>query len=362
MSCRTHLSDAADGDLSVARLRPLTAWIVLTALVGLIALGCVQGAQLEGARGGPPGNDSGLFVRVVEHLRAGEGYYPAITREHRLLAYPLRPVVTVRLPTLAWAMAALPAPSIRALCVRALAAASFAAWLWRLRPLAKAPVGFALATLVLGAAHAPALISFGYSIHELWAGLLISLSLALYRPSRWWLSLLIALAALAIRELAAPFLLAMSALAWREGRRGEAAAWLGGLGAFALALVAHAAALAPYVSPADHGSPGWLGLHGWRFVLLQMKWNLLLMTTPDWAAAVLAPLALASLACTRGPLAERLLFVVGGYVAAFLIVGRPDNAYWGLMIAPLWPIGLYCTALVVGDLARGGASRRLARA
>jgi len=259
-------------------------------------------------------------------------------------------------------MAALPTPSVRALCVQALAAASFVAWLWRLRPLTRAPVGFALATLVLGAAHAPAFISFGYTIHELWTGLLISLSLALYRPDRWWPSLLIGLAALALRELAAPFLLAMCALAWRDGRRREAAAWLGGLGLFALALGVHASALAPYVTPADHSSPGWLGLHGWRFVLLQMKWNLLLMTTPDWVAAVLAPLALFGLACAKGPLADRLLLVVGGYVAAFLVVGRPDNAYWGLIIAPLWPIGLYVPALVVGDLARSAAAERLARA
>jgi hypothetical protein len=349
-------SSAPAGATRLARLSPLLAWLTAAAIAALIALGCVQGANLPGARGGPPGNDSGLFLRAVDHLRAGESYYAAVTREHREMAYPLRPVVTVRLPTLAWAMAALPDRFWRGLSVQALAAASFAAWLWRLRGRASSPVSFGLGVLALGAAHAPAFIHFGYTIHELWAGLLISLSLAVYRPDRWWPSLLAALLALSIRELAAPYLLAMAALALRDGRRGEAAAWLGGLLALALALTVHAAALGPFVRATDVASAGWLGLNGWRFVLLQMKWNLLLMTTPDWAAAILAPLALLGLLGARGALADRLLLVVGGYTAAFLVVGRADNSYWGLLTAPLWPLGLFTLADTARDLLR--ASRR----
>jgi hypothetical protein len=34
------------------------------------------------------------------------------------------------------------------------------------------------------------------------------------------------------------------------------------------------------------------------------------------------------------------MLVVFGYVAAFIFVGRDNNSYWGLMIAPLWPLGL----------------------
>ena len=357
MTCRTsavHSEDAPHAELGgetrAAQLSPLLARLVGAAVAGLIVLGCIQGAQLAGARGGPPGNDSRLFVHVVDHLRHGETYYAAVTREQRKLSYPLRPSVTVRLPTLAWAMAALPDAALRALSIQALAIASFAAWLWRLRGLARTPVSFGLATLVLGAAHAPAFIHFGYSIHELWAGLLISLSLAVHQSHRWWPSLLIALFALAVRELAAPYFLAMGALALLERRIGEAFAWLAGIAALAVALFIHASVLAPFVGPNDLASPGWLGLHGWRFVLLQMKWNLLLMTTPDWAAALVAPLALLGLACARGPLANRLLLVVGGYLAAFLVVGRPDNSYWGLIIAPLWPIGLFTAGAAVRDV------------
>jgi len=258
---------------------------------------------------------------------------------------------------LAWSMAALPSASLRALAVEALAAASLAAWAWRLRACARSPVSFALATLVLGAAHAPAFISFGYTIYELWSGLLISLSLALWRPGRWTASLIAGLTALAIRELAAPYFLAMGVLAWRDGRRREAAVWLVGIVALMAAILVHGAVLQPLVTAADRGSPGWLGLHGWRFVLLQTKWNMLLMTTPDWVAAILAPLALLGVAGATGPLADRVLLVVGGYVSAFLIVGRPDNAYWGLMIAPLWPLGLYLLMPTLRDMAKRAAGR-----
>jgi len=36
---------------------------------------------------------------------------------------------------------------------------------------------------------------------------------------------------------------------------------------------------------------------------------------------------------------RRLAFVLGGYFALFTIVGRPDNWYWGRLIAPLRPLG-----------------------
>jgi hypothetical protein len=316
----------------------------LAAAATLVLLGCWQGARLPGSRGGPPGNDSGLFVRVVEDLRHGEFYYSAITREQRLLNYPLRPVITVRLPTLAWVMAAAPSVPARSRSIEALAIVTFATWLWRLRACATSPVSFGLATIALAAAHAPAFFPVGYTLHELWAGELLALALALYTPQRWIFSFLIAACALSIRELAAPFFLAMGVLAWRDERRPEALAWMLGITALIGGLLFHAGALQPFLETGDRASPGWLGLGGWRFELLQMKWNALLMTTPDWVAAVAAPLAFLGLLSQKGVLADRLQLIVFGYVLAFLIAGRADNSYWGLMIAPLWPVGFYFAA------------------
>jgi hypothetical protein len=81
-----------------------------------------------------------------------------------------------------------------------------------------------------------------------------------------------------------------------------------------------------------------------------MKWNGVLFTAPNWPAAVLAPLVLLGLAGAGGPLADRIALVVVGYTCAFMIVGRTDNAYWGLMIAPIWPIGLISTGTAARTL------------
>jgi hypothetical protein len=345
-SCGRRRSDDSQCDASrqeIDRFKSIGrggAILILVALAAMIVYGIVRGAHLPGANGGPPGTDSALFFRIIGDLRAGRPYYEAITRAQRVYQYPLRPFLAVRLPTLAVAMAAFPVEAARYGAIASLAFVTLLTWLWRLRAQMSRPISFSLTVLLLAGSAFPAFIRSGYTLHELWSGALIALSLALYQPRRWPLSFLIGLLALSIRELSAGYFLAMGALAFRDGRREEALAWSLGLLAFLAGLALHAYCLRPYVQPQDSVSPGWLGLAGWRFVLLQMKWNALLMTTPDWMAAVLAPVAVLGLAARAGALNDRLLLVVVGYGAGFLIVGRPDNSYWGLMIAPLWPIGI----------------------
>ena len=75
-------------------------------------------------------------------------------------------------------------------------------------------------------------------------------------------------------------------------------------------------------------------------MLAAIHWNIVLIGAPLWLGAVAAPLALLGLLVWRDPLAERVALTVFGYVIAFVFVGRPENSYWGLLIAPLWPLGL----------------------
>src|SRR3546814_161898 len=95
------------------------------------------------------------------------------------------------------------------------------AWTVRLAPALRTPEICSYASLFIMmnslTCFSPALIVF----HEGWAALLIALSLALYRKDRWWPSVVLALLALMIRELALPFVLLMGGLAllslnWRE--------------------------------------------------------------------------------------------------------------------------------------------------
>ena len=49
----------------------------------------------------------------------------------------------------------------------------------------------------------------------------------------------------------------------------------------------------------------------------------------------------------------RMLATVAIYMAAFGVVGKPFDDYWGLMYAPLLAIGLVYSGPAVRDLAAG---------
>lgn len=317
------------------------ALVILLALVALIVIGINAGGQYRVKKlkpGGP--NDATLYRTVIDAVHAGTPYYVAAAEAQRRGGYPLRPFVTTRLPTLATAMAVLPNEQVRRGVLGALQVAVVLAWGWRLLRegvgTASALAGAVLVATGVGVAAMPG----AYPFHEAWAGLLIALSLALRRPGRWGASLALGLLAALTRELAAPYLLVMAVLAWRDGQRREALAWVAAIALVALALVAHAQAVAAVVLPGDLSSQGWLRAGGWPFVVRTARWNGLLIGQPQWMIALAAPPAMAALAFWRGPLGERLALTVLGYAAAFMVVGRPENHNWGLLIAPLWPLGL----------------------
>ena len=343
-----------------ANVGPRVAVAILIGLVALVIFGILGGETHPKPRPhtGPPHSDFDFYRAVNARVHNGEPYYPAVVSEQRIEHYPLRPFMTVRLPTLAVAMAALPDLGARKLSIEILAVTMILVLMWRLHRQVDRYAGFILAFLLIGTAAAPAFIPDGYDLHELWAGELIAISLAVHSPRRWPLSLAIALVAVSIREFAAAYFLAMGVLAAKDGRRGEAAAWAGGLALFFAGLAAHAAMIRPLVHPNDIPSPGWAAFGGWRYLLTLMRWNPALYFAPAWGLAILAPLALIGLAAARGPMAERLILIVGGYSVAFMMFGRPDNTYWGLMISPLWPIGVIFTFEGLRDLVRRAAGIR----
>lgn len=314
--------------------------------LALLVVGLVMGVQ-PAPRGGPPGDDSTLYRKVVEDVRAGQGYYAAAVREQRIEGYPVRPFVTVRTPVLAEVLARLPAPPAPQVAAGLLALLVVAAWTVRLRGEAKRPLGAALALLFLLGSAAAAVYPHAYVQHELWSGLLLSLALAVYGPRAWPASLVLVLAAAAVRELAAPVLGLMALMALGEGRNKEALAWAAALGLYALGLAWHAHEVTRLTSAAGESSSGWLALGGWPFVLLQMKWNALLLGLPAPVVALTAALVVLGLAGLRGAEEARVAAVLVAYGLAFLILGRVDNAYWGLMITPLWPVALVGVGRIV---------------
>ena len=349
----TGLDAPASGiRMSLGVSRPLPALLVLVALLALVLGGLWAGAESHGPPTSPGPGDAALYRRVVDDIRGGATYYQAAAQEQRRNGYPMRPFVVVRPPLLAVTMAVLPNELARSLALDALGLATVVAWGWRLARMGVGKLELAAGGILLATGVSVTFASSAYLFHETWAGLLIALSLALRRPERWAASLCIGLLAALTRELAAAYLLAMAALAWRDGCRREALAWLAALAAVAVALVAHAAAVEAQMFPGDRASQSWLNIGGWRFVLAAIRWNTVLLNAPRWAAAVVAPFALLGLAAWRGPLGERLALTVFGYVAAFVFVGRPENHYWGLLIAPLWPLGLVLAPTALATLCR----------
>ena len=340
-----------------AKRSPAAALFILVVLAAALAWGvAVAGGPAERAEESR-GIDAALYRSVVARVHAGEGYYDVAGSELRGRGFATRPVWNWRLPTLAWITALLLRPELARGLLAISALVALLLWIAHLRDergVAAALVGGAL----LGSALLLCASASGFLFHELWAGVWIALSLGAHARGHWRTSLAVGLAALFVRELALPYAGIMLLAAWTEGRRREMRGWGLGLLAFGVALGAHALVVASRLGDAEPLGGGWLQLGGWSFVLATARWNALLFPAPPWLVALLLPLGLLGLAGWRGGVGARAAGTVGAYVAAYLVVGRPDNAYWGLLYAPLAPLGLLFAPAALRDLGRAASRRR----
>lgn len=300
--------------------------------------------------------DIALYEAAIAKIEAGQNYYDFIVPEHRLRDYPVRPGLSVRLPTLAYIEAGLNRLHLAVPMSIAIMLATIAAW-WRrfgeepgvgrLRRVATAMV-FVGASLALNRHY--------YSLHELWAGMLLMLSFGLHRtatpgrPGRWLGAFACAALALMIREHALPFVLLMGATAlWHRAWR-EAAAWSALVVAFAGVLAWHLSLVAPHVLPSDPLGPSWWafrGLSGWLGNVVESS-NLRLL--PHWLAGPLVILTTLGWAGWRTSAGVFAFGIAVGYGLLFMIVGRWDNFYWGAMVAPMLTAGLAFAPRAIASL------------
>jgi hypothetical protein len=281
----------------------------------------------------------------------GEDYYSAAVAEQRTRGYPLQPVVTVRFPTLAWIVGGLGAEGA-ALLMKIIMAAALIGLSIRLKALAGSRITWGLAAMLAATGLTLLTVPAMTYWHESWAALLIIFSLVCRTERRWGMSLAFGLAAVLVRELALPYLCVMAAFAWREGRRAEALAWSASVLAFFGAMVVHADLVSAHVTGLDRASPGWSGAGGWPFVLAMMQRCSLFLFLPLPLIAALVPLALLGWSSFGQGLGARIALLLLGYAAAFTLLGRPDNFYWGILIAPLLPVGLVFAPRALRDLFR----------
>lgn len=276
-----------------------------------------------------------LYRDIDEAVRHGAGYYAAATRLQRERDYPLRPFLTVRPPTLSWLYAGLGETGMLALAVllTGLAAVLWYGRLWAAGRTAR--IGAAALVSTIGAMGLD-----GHLVcsHEWWSGLLVCCALALDGHRRFGWRLACAVLAALIRELAAPLLVLMLAMALWERRWRQAGAVLGAIVILCGLLLLHRGAVEQVLLAGDRASQGWLGLRG----VYGYADDLALLTGLDWLwpplATLLALLPLAGwVRHMPGTRVDLLWFA--GFIAMVGIAARPDNFYWAQMLLPAYALG-----------------------
>lgn len=338
--------------------RMILALVPVLLLLCLLALLLPEPAVSSAASGSDQAlTDLTLYERIVAGVKGGENYYRAAAAALRAGDYPLRPFLTFRMPGLAVMLAALPDWLPRYLLL-VLAFVTGLAWAVRLAPsIPRLAPRIAAIILLLGSLLAflqSGLIAF----HEIWAALFVALSLALRKPGRWIEAVALGLIAMLIRETALLYALIMAFFAWREGARREAIGWGVAIALFGVMLGVHAYAVAGVTGPLDPASAGWAGLQGFGLFVKSMTLATSLQLLPLWGGALVVGLALFGWTSWDDPVATRMVAILAGYALAISIFARLDTYYWGLMVAPVFLVGLVFVPDGLRDLFRQALDRR----
>jgi hypothetical protein len=345
-----------------ANLNRLPARLVPGALAAALVW-CLLSALVPRTPGSAPaqqgGKDLEVYRRIVERVHAGESYYDAAGIELRAGGYPTGSLFNWRTPVYAWLIGGLPSPA-------------WARWLLILGALGTMLAAYAAVQREGGTSRAAAAVLLlagvflwcvdgdAFLAQELWAGLLIALSICAYALGRRRAGMAAGLGALFFRELALPYCIIALGLAARQKRWREAAGWLCGLLAYAVFLTYHAFQVSARISPGDRLPGSWVQFGSIPFLLATCRMNQFLLVLPLWVSALYLPLSLFGLAGWRGEMGLRCALTACAYVAAFAVLGQPFNDYWGLLYAPLLPFGLVWAPTAVRDLL-GSAFRPVVR-
>jgi hypothetical protein len=293
--------------------------------------------------------DFDLYETIDKRVAKGESYWHAALAEQRGSHYPTKPFVAVRTPMLAWGYVLWGLIGWRVIAiglwfVTVIGTVALLAGRTRLPERAAAAIGAALFGSVAY------LEKVGLS-HEIIAGLFLSSALVLYRPKRWWPSLLLAACGLAVRELALPFVLLWAAFAASQRRWREFAAVAAVIALFAIGLALHAQAVIAERHPGDLPSQGWSGLQG-----LPLAMYGLMSVTPLgkmgvwWLGPPLTLLPLLGWTALGGRQGLFATLWFAGFILAVSLFARYVNFYWLSLMLPAYGAGLALVPRAVMDL------------
>ncbi len=340
--------------------------IALAATAFFIAISCSPLASgfADAPSRGP--SDVQLYWAEVARVEAGENYYAAAEQELSQRGYPTHSLFNWRTPLPVWAIAQLPTPESAkaALALLAIAAIALACHVSAREPDGSLGQGAFCGMLMVGGLL-PCVLDGLYVMHELWAGVLIAISLLAYAIRRPTIGIVAGIAALFIRELAAPYCVLCMVTALINRRWKEAAGWVAGGAGYLAWFAWHAAHVLPRIHAGDAAlgvggalahAADWIQWGGAAFVISVVQMNGFLLLLPQWATALFLSLALLGFACSTAAWSKPVAQTVCLYLTLFAIVGQPLNQYWGSLIAPLLCLGVAQAPKAIVDLWRAATA------
>jgi hypothetical protein len=297
----------------------------------------------QGAR-----RDFDLYETIDKRVAKGESYWHAALSEQRGSHYPTKPFVAVRTPLLAWGYVVWGLIGWRVIAI-GLWSLTIVGMIGVFSGRTRWPERAAGAVIAAVFGAVAFLEKVGLS-HEIVAGLFLSCALVWYRPRRWWPSLLLAACALAVRELALPFLLLWAAFTASQRRWREFAAVAAVIALFALGMVLHSQAVLAERLPGDLRSPGWTGLQGLPLALYGLASVTPLGKLWWWLGPPLLVLPLLGWAALGGRTGLFATLWFAGFILLVSLFARYENFYWLSLMIPAYGAGLALVPRAVSDL------------
>ena len=279
-------------------------------------------------------------------------------RELRQRGYPMQSVFNWRTPLPVWLVAVLPQGWAQVL----LMGTAGVMWLLGLALLGHefGRLGIAAGMATISGAVLPCLLDEVFIMPEVWAGVLIGLSAAAYGTERNRLGCLAALAALLVRELAAPWCLVCLVFDVRARGRRAAAVWAVGFAVYAALYALHLGQVLPRIAAERRGSGARLGpFRRSRLLDFDRADEHLAAAGPAVAGGLYLAVALVGAAGWSSPAGKRIAWGVVLYAVAFSVAGQAINQYWGSLTAPLFALS---AAAAPAGLARLWRAANLGRA
>ena len=280
-------------------------------------------------------DDFRLFRDTVEQLRDGRPYHQTM---HDLMVqrhFPTASVFNWRQP--AWYYA-LMIPVTRWLLVL-LVCGCIVAWHIHLRG---TRINGVLGVFLLNTLIAANATSAAYFTEPV-AGVLIGLSLLAYARKQWARGAVWALAALFIRELAAPYVVTCGLMALWHRRTREAVTWSVGGTLYLLYFWWHYSMSMSFWTPEALSQAQWVQFGGLPFVLETVSRGLLLWALPKWVTALAFVMLIAGLTSSQTPAYVRICTAV--YLFTFAVAGQAFNGYWGWTPLVAYSLTMYHGAL-----------------